>query len=236
MIVGRAVTTWAQVEVNTCGQAFSGAGFLSADLDCTGFTGGPLGAAVMVGKRGTLDLRGFTLTGGDTGIACAEPCRKDPSATCVVPCTIIGGGGVVTGAALYGIAGYKVSIANVTVSNVADRGISAQELRLTDSTVTGNGHAGVAANRVKILRSVITGNRGVGVVGSNLFYHGVMTIRDSVVIDNNVGTDCGQLVPCCDLISSWKPRLKNTTCNTSCDCSFFGGGVVCVDWNICRFD
>ena len=57
-------------EVTTCGQAIAGEGFLSANLDCTGFPGD----AVVI-NGGSLDLRGFTLTGGDlSGVFCSKNC------------------------------------------------------------------------------------------------------------------------------------------------------------------
>ena len=66
----------APVEVNTCGQVVTGDGFLAADLDCSGFTGGLLdyGAAVVLSRGSTLDLGGFTLRGGQIGVICAKPC------------------------------------------------------------------------------------------------------------------------------------------------------------------
>ena len=84
----------ADVPITTCGQVVPkrALGYLTADLDCTGFTGGPAnvypnskGAAVYLEKKSRLDLRGFTLTGGGHGVQCdalecdrGRPCSKGP--------------------------------------------------------------------------------------------------------------------------------------------------------------
>ena len=101
----------APVEVNTCGQVVTGDGFLAADVDCTGFTGGLLdyGAAVVLSRGSTLDLGGFTLRGGQIGVICAKPCGGGTNTLCGVPiCKIRGGGGTIAGATVDGILGQRV--------------------------------------------------------------------------------------------------------------------------------
>ena len=173
----------AATEVNTCGQVFSGSGFLSGDLDCTGF----LPSAVTI-QGGTLDLAGFTLTGGpNAAVFCEKSCKivSDPS------------GGMITGA---GVA----LRAEAPFTN--DRAVS---LRVQDTTIEGNGtgidteNGGVVlvdstlANQggtcvspgggrtATVLRSTITNCGGIGVSGRKV------KIRDSTITGNNVGVNVG---------------------------------------------
>ncbi len=61
------VTTAAEpIAITSCGQSFKGEAFLAGDLDCSGFSG----SAVVI-QKGSLDLRGFTITGGQVhGVVC----------------------------------------------------------------------------------------------------------------------------------------------------------------------
>jgi len=100
------------VEVTTCGTSLTSAGFLAADLDCTGF---PDDAVVLTG--GSLDLAGFTLTGGDAAaVECVDKCVVFSSSP----------GGTITGAAHDGI-------------SVGDRGVHSAKAEIFDITVTNNG-------------------------------------------------------------------------------------------------
>ncbi len=116
VVVGVAVapgSAEAATEVNTCGQVFSGDGFLSADLDCSGFAG----SAVVIAK-GTLDLKGFTISSGQVhGVVCQSKC------------TITGAGGSILGAAVDGIrnAGRKLWVRDVTIEGSGENGIGAPE-------------------------------------------------------------------------------------------------------------
>jgi hypothetical protein len=223
MVLGQTSTTLAQVEVNTCGQVLTGSGFLSADLDCTGLD---VPYAVAITKRGSLDLRGFTITGGKLGILCADPCPDVPTGgTCLSRCTILGGGGAVTGAEIVGIEADKTTITELTVSNCGGRGIDVHNLKLTNSTVTGNGQGTASGRRAYIRGSVITGNGEHGVIGP---VRGSVRIRDSIVTGNNTAPACGVSKTCCDLIAGQKPRIRNTSCDVSCH----DGG----DWDLCTLD
>jgi hypothetical protein len=80
----------AEIAVTTCGQVIlEQEGFLTGNLDCTGF-----GDDALVILGGSLDLRGFTLTGGDlNGVRCESSC-----AIFSTP-----GGGTITGAKYNGV-------------------------------------------------------------------------------------------------------------------------------------
>jgi hypothetical protein len=170
------------VEVNTCGQVVSGDGFLAADLDCTGFTGGLLGygAAVILSRRATLDLRGFTLRGGEYGVICAKPCGGASNALCSVPsCKIRGGGGTIAGATKIGILSERVVLDDVTVRDHGYTGITTVdgEVRLVNSLVTGN-EIGIATNRyVLLFNSSVAGNTQTDVTAT----HGVRLRGSSTV-------------------------------------------------------
>jgi len=153
------------VEVNTCGQVFSGNGFLSGDLDCSGLSAG----AVTI-QGGTLDLRGFTLTSTApfSAVACEKSCRvvSDPP------------GGTITSDGLGTILAVRAFVpggsprSHLRISDVLiNDGIlstSNGNIKVIDSTITGvvsNNFAGVEAflGTARLLRSVITGNAGTGV-------------------------------------------------------------------------
>jgi len=65
----------ADTEIVTCGQVYTGAGYLSGNLDCTGFAG----SSVTI-DGGSLDLRGFTLTAGTfAAVYCSRGCTVTSS-------------------------------------------------------------------------------------------------------------------------------------------------------------
>ncbi len=196
-----ACTASAATEVDTCGQAFSGEGFLAADLDCTGFGGD----ALVINAAGSLDLRGFTLTGGNlSAVYCSKSCRivSEPP------------GGRIVNAALYGVNGdldsvapeySPVRITNVTVSgNALDQVIANGTLTVEDSTIVGTGNLmsnGVVGNRVALVRSTVTntdfavfGFQGVSVIESDLsnaIGACVVALNKSAVIRGSTLSDCG---------------------------------------------
>jgi len=229
MMLGRPVTAWAQVEVNTCGQSVSGRAVLTGDLDCTGFDG----HAVIV-EIGRLDLNGFTITGGNFyGVACFRSCK-------------IVGPGTITGSQRNGVTVWgKATIRGVAITGNGQEGVEARSVEIRDSTITGNG-GGIRADRsVKVRDSVITGNAGSGVVVGVLDYigHGMfecrkarMSIGDSTTITGNgLGADCGVSWACADLVSCPKaPRLRGAV---TCDTSLVNGSALPGEsWGICTLD
>jgi len=160
-------TGWAATEVNTCGQVFAGNGFLSADLDCSGFTGD----AVTI-QGGKLDLRGFTLTA--TAPSKAVFCEKSCDVSSEPP------GGTITSdgsGTILAVAATCVSClfdppTDLQVSDVVindgrlstDHGI----IRMFDSSVTGIVDPSGAAvaqyfGPIRLRRSVVSGNAGDGI-------------------------------------------------------------------------
>lgn len=187
----------AKIPVTTCGQFYEGVGVLTGNLDCTG-SGAP---GVHLGHSSTLDLAGFTLSGGDgDGVLCDDRCAvisTDP------------------GAEISGFAGYGVlavpgpeDAAFIRVNRVAirDNGLDGVRLEAEDGgvqvskgEVSGNGGAGIVSpGRVRIGNQLVTGNalegiRGasVSVGGSVISFNGTgvqssgyMRVSTSEVVDN----------------------------------------------------
>jgi len=155
-------------EVNTCGQVFSGSGFLSGDLDCSGF----VGTAITI-QGGTLNLQGFTLTAPSVSdapvIACAKSCKIVSDA---VGATITASGSGVT-SVISGLAGPNGPKINIRISNVVINDVAVAtgpgNVKILDSTVMGitdSSHFGALdADRVTLVRSVVTGNSVPGIFG-----------------------------------------------------------------------
>jgi hypothetical protein len=139
----------AATAVTACGQVYSGAGYLAADLDCTAFDG----AAVTL-NGGVLDLKGYSLSSTREGVVCGGNCRIESSTP--------GGRISSSGSDVYAVNDdFDVSrkrrailIRGVTIEN-SRYGVSAHRLVLIDSIVSNMVREGVGANRAKIVNSVI---------------------------------------------------------------------------------
>jgi len=230
-----AVATMSTIPVTTCGQAIPPRtiGILSADLDCTGFTGGPFGAAVTAGKKAVLDLGGFTLTGGDTGVMCIEPCARG-GGLCPVRCTVRNG--TIQDPVNIGVSGGESThLDHVTIRGAGDRGVDAgRQVTITDSSITGNGVAGVLAENIKVSGSTITGNGRIGVATS---VTGRASVKNSTVTGNDTDAACAPptTVRCFDIGSARRPDVRYTTCgrsNRTGDTTFGG----CAGWCVCSDD
>jgi hypothetical protein len=168
-------STLADIEVNTCGQAFAGDGFLSADLDCTGFAGG----AVEI-EGGTLDLRGFTLIGGAGGVGCSKSCivYSNPPGGKVANAT----GGGIGGPESVTVLGVIVE-GNSTGGFTNGVGSGKGRLRIVDSSIVNNGGCGVVSldGRVQLVGSTVTGSP-IGVCAQHN-----ARVEDSIVSANDDG-------------------------------------------------
>ena len=197
-------TGFAQTVVTECGQTVEGEGYLAGDLDCTGFEGGLFGAAILLGRGGRLDLRGFTITGGKDGVACYAPCRDNPDAGCSVPrCSIFDsvGGGVITRAEVYGVSAWgRVDVSDITISNQGESGtyggrgagVHADRIELHNVTISGTDIGVWADRRAKVVSSTITGNALDGISGHAGVYDSVVSnngehgVRGTSVLLRNV--------------------------------------------------
>jgi len=159
------------VEVNSCGQ-FATKGFLGGDLDCTGFPGD----AVTIER--SLDLNGFTLTGGLlSAVTCLKSCK-------------INGPGTITGSGAFGVNIHGVG--KVTEVNLTDNGLAGvqcfEKCKVRGpATISGNGNNGVRASSATIRDVVLSGNSGPAVEAQNNKQRGRAKLRDSIVTGNGSG-------------------------------------------------
>ena len=219
------------VPVTACGQAIPAGttGVLAADLDCTSYTGGDWG--VVVGKRASLDLAGFTLTGGYTGVGCLGQC-PDGNGLCFLQCSIKNG--TIEGADYSGITGDRVTVENVTIRDHG-RGIEGgRRVKVIGSTITGNELAGVFAKVINVEASTITGN---GTAGISAIVKGSVRVKDSTIVGNDTSPVCTPptSVSCFDIGSSRRPRVTNTTCGKSYNPNDPDPGG-CDGWCVCAGD
>jgi len=218
----------ADTAVTTCGQEFRGHGYLTGDLTCSDD-----GYAVEIEGSGSLDLRGFTITGGEYGIFCDGSCK-------------VFGGGTVTGAKEDGIGANKtVKVDGITSSNNGFTGVKGgRAVIVSNAVLIGNGKSGVQGLvRVKLTDTTSQGNfygaaadsvlsaRRVTVTGN--LYGGLAAERisalDSSVVDNDAGAQCGVMWSCADVFGSKKPRLDTVTCATSAK----GETLPAESWGVC---
>ncbi len=172
-------TAGAATPVTTCGQAYSGAGFLTGDLDCTSFGGN----SVLI-QGGSFDLSGFTLTGGNlAGVQCTKSCRVFSS----VPGGLIENSGGVRG----GSPGVTV---NLTVSDVTlngnGQGLIASSLGKViamNTTISSTTGTAIDADRVKATNVMIM-NAGTGIQG------GVVKLFDSTLTNAGLGISGSRVV------------------------------------------
>ena len=225
-----------EVAVTTCGQVVpkKTLGYLTGNLDCTGFTGGPgnvlpgdEGAAVYVDRKGKLDLRGFTITGGRNGVLCnaivcvaSHPCSKHP-------CEVFGGTLVGVGTTSRGIGGYRPIVHDVTITGFWIGIYSYTKLQLSNATIQDSGAAGVMGKGLFITNAIIT-NSGQFGIGANNTAGAVLHLTDSTVTGNGTESFCGAF-PCADLYAARQPRLRNSVCNTSL-------ASPSGDWDVCALD
>ncbi len=250
-------------EVTTCGQVLQRDGFLSADLDCSSdFVNAP---TVVVGRGGTLDLRGFHLISRpsetdhpNAAVHCVGRCKVLGPGTVVgsdVPrSTVVGGGkaarveidGAVLSGGDYSVYARHVRLRNAVVTGARSMGLWSSRAFVFDSEVIGNGTGvepclqrciGVWAEATaKIVRSTLTGNGRYGIIA------GRTRISQSTLGSNATHPDCDDLV-CADFAVSKRPRLDNSDCERSLNSSAVSTGASLLefeptlhDWQACSLD
>ena len=204
------------VAVTKCGQEFAGDGYLAGDLVCTGMPG----SAVVITGKGSLDFRGFTITGSDYGIVCLQSCN-------------ILGPGMLIGAAENGVgSGGALLVRDLSVVGSGGDGlVGYEQVRVIDSNVSGNGGTGVVSKRVLVRGSTITGNANFGAMTDAKRR---VVLRDSQVTGNGLNPTCGLLpFPCADIASGRRPRVRQSSCDTSYNPA---SGEAGADWSVCTYD
>lgn len=225
-----ATPAWpATTAVTYCGQVIRGRGFLTADLDCTGF----IGHAVTI-ERGKLELRGFTIRGAVFyGVHCEAACQ-------------INGPGAITANGLDGVnAAHWAIVRDTRVTDNGLSGVSARNINggsrllIKDSTITGNGFNGIETdNLARVRGSLISGNaqNGVDVGVQHCDSGGRTTLTRSTVSGNS--TACVGPTACADLTTCGRrnapPRLGK---GSSCGISYVrGSGIPGTSWGVCSND
>lgn len=157
------------VAVTTCGQEVprGTVGYLTGDLDCTGFTGGGIaGMAVILHNKATLELRGFTLTASRFAVGCYEP-GDDAGYFNAKRCRILGGGGAIVNASENAIGGGagKLQVEDVTLSGNNVVLFNVHDARLRNVTITGNERPLFAVDIAQLEGSSVTDNSfGLGAI------------------------------------------------------------------------
>lgn len=205
-----------QVPISACGDTVprKAVGYLTTDLDCTGFTGTP--GAVMVSKGAALELRGHTITGALFGVVCGElrPRPDLPPALYVEgKCRIDGGGGSVLASEAHGILGLRTTVRNLTIDGAGQLGISGLgPTKLEHVTVTNSSKFGVSIDgSVRLVDATVTGNHGgIGAHSIRIF--------GSTATGNDIDASCsGSLfqIACADLVARHRPAVRDTQCGLS---------------------
>lgn len=204
------------VAVTTCGQEVPRGtiGYLTGDLDCSGFVGGGIeGMAVILHTQATLELRGFTLTASKFGVGCYEP-GDDPTVYVNVKrCGVVGGGGAITNASGYALSGGngKLDVADTVFSGSAVVLFNFRDVRLRNVIVTGNERPLWAVDVARLEGSTVSNNTvGLGATRIKLF--------GSSAVDN------GSF----DVSSVRRPVVKK---GSACGVAIGSGGTV---WDVCR--
>jgi hypothetical protein len=214
LLVSVAVPLSAQtISITTCGQTVpTGAtGVVANDIACA--FDAPF--VVTVARRGRLDLAGFTLSGGTTGVHCDQRC------------TVVSTGGVGTirdAAVGLSLAGTRTAAvlenlsfeSNDVVGLLADMqssrimggevnlsgnplGMRAGRVRLYSVTASGN-HTVFEVRHLRLDLSTIANNTGYGVSAL------LAQLRQSTVFGSGAGAD---------LFTQRRPRLLNSSCGVS---------------------
>ena len=162
MMLGHPAATWAQVEVNTCGQTVPAGtvGNLQADLQCSTSAGS--GGAVILARRATLAMNGHTISQPPTGLSIGV--------LCLSRCTVTGPGEIYGGV-------IAVLGRNVVVSDLNIHDVSAGLLIVRSfADVISLTHLGkVLATNVSVLRTGF-----IGVYAKNARLNGVTSSENAL--------------------------------------------------------
>ncbi len=149
------LTLAAQEPVTTCGQIVNN-GFLTGDLDCSGYTDGP---ALIVNHR--LNLAGFTLTGNPNERSILAGLSR------------IDGPGTITGGLVGITSSFKLKLTDLVITGNGANGVSAPRINGSGLTIVGNGASGIVQFKIpgtalqlgtlRLKDSAITDNGSVGI-------------------------------------------------------------------------
>ena len=189
--VARTYPAHAQTAVTACEQVVEGDAYLPGDLDCPPGTE----AAIELRSQGSLDMRGFSIHGGEFGVLCSGPHKMEAGVEIYVytACRVFGGG-TIDGQSVQGIDGSRVDIADLTISVAAtDPTKSVQPLAIT-------AHKGLRFTNLNLqLAGTVPGIQcNGGVKGTGLTVSGGGTVIDnarSVKIDGVTASGYSRFAP-----------------------------------------
>lgn len=201
-----------------------GQAILTRDVDCSAVPHTSMAIA-----SGVLNLNGYTVTSGTTfGIACSGNCKI------VGPGTLTGEGGGINGSRALRVENVEISLTGFGAVGVAAIGA----LTLDRVTITGPTFGAISHKSARITDSTITATVGGVVSGSGSLTEGpcskgaVLLRRSSIT--GTTSTPCdGTDAHCADVISCKRPKLVQSTCNTSCQA---GVDSPCPTWGVCAAD
>lgn len=113
--------------VSICGQIVSGEAHLTNDLDCP-----PTFAGSVIVQGGSLDLRGFTIRGGEVGVYCVHPIWEE-NVFIYKKCRVFGG--TIADYAVAGVAAKKLALADVTLAGQGIAAVSHTSLQFANLTI-----------------------------------------------------------------------------------------------------
>jgi hypothetical protein len=218
------------ISITTCGATVPDGqtGILDVDLTCAG---GPGTFGVVVENRGTLDLAGHTLAGGNTGVRCENRCVVTSST----------GTGTIRDAETAGIAVVHdrgvLHLSNVSLEGnlfglLAD--FSYGKVFGTEVTLTGSG-IGIQARKIRLTGLTATGNHRVAQARKTMLTDS--TVADSgetaisgrtAVLNNSSVTGSASGI---DLLTERRPRVIASTCGGSRNLS-----NPTQTWGVCAND
>ena len=182
VMAGAAPAGATAVPVTSCGQVVDGLGELTGNLDCTGSSQ----PAVHLNHASTLDLAGFTLSGGSgDGVECEGRCAVISTSD---GGTIrdFGGNGIVNRSLAFEDGSIRVN--HLTIQGNGAAGVTLDQpdgtVAVSKSTVTGNGGIGVfSPAQLRVSKTTVSDNGFEGVVG------GAVQVLESLVTGNGAGVE-----------------------------------------------
>ena len=223
-----------EVAVTTCGQIVPKRtlGYLTGDLDCTGYDGGDpaivtdTDVPVTLGYKAKLDLRGFTLKGGRYTVSCIN-IRSESKRHGV--CEIFNG--TITGAWQASVLAGKAHVHDLTSTGTGvGLYLLGKKVLVENVVVTDNFADGMRLGNATLRNATVTNNAGNGITGSKL------KIYDSTITGSGTSDFCTSHPGDCFDINAekTKPRVENVVCGTSGSSSSLG--PPSGTWGVCSLD
>ena len=156
---------WAQTAVTACEQVLKGDGYLTGDLDCEPEDE----AAVEIRNGGTLDMRGFSIHGGEYGVLCDAEAENGELVGKYTSCKVYGGGGTISGTSVIGIVGRGLVVTDLTIDQQTGIALIVhKKIQLSNVTL----QLGANADGFMVGSLVKIGGTGLSMVGGAIAIEG----------------------------------------------------------------